>query len=107
MTRASAIALLVSVVVVVGTPVHAETGYDAWLRYAPVANADTLYQSLPRTIIVLGEGAMIRSARDELVRGLGKMLGARIAVASAIGTASVIVIGSASPLWHLALYYWL
>jgi alpha-glucuronidase len=98
MTKASAIALLVISSVLAGTSAHAETGYDAWLRYAPVPDAATRYQSLPRTVVVLGEGAVIRSAGDELARGLGKMLGAKMTVVSAIGAAPAIVIGTADRL---------
>src|SRR4030095_15860625 len=75
-------------------PARAETGYAAWLRYAPVADGATRYRSLPRTIVVLGDGAVIGSARDKVVRGLESMLGERVTVASAIPRAPAIVIGT-------------
>jgi alpha-glucuronidase len=76
-------------------PAYAETGYAAWLRYAAAADGATRYQSLPRTVVVLGDGAVIGSARDELVRGLESMLGGRVAVVSATPRAPAMVIGTA------------
>jgi alpha-glucuronidase len=46
----------------------AESGYDAWLRYAPVAGAD-----LPAVVATLDDSPFARSARDELVRGIRSM----------------------------------
>ena len=52
----------------------AETGADAWLRYAPVANV-AQYQSLPSRIVVTGDSATSQAAAKELQRGLSSMLG--------------------------------
>ena len=56
---------------------HAESGYDAWLRYqqlpARVAEADI--QILGDSVTVLGSSEVLLAARDELSRGFRGMLG--------------------------------
>ncbi|HTD21041.1 MAG TPA: alpha-glucuronidase family glycosyl hydrolase [Terriglobales bacterium] len=56
--------------------VRAETGYEAWLRYAPVdETARTKYESLPASVVVLGNSVVLDSAQRELIRGLRGILG--------------------------------
>ena len=57
--------------------VHAETGAEGWLRYAPISNASTAHQydALPNRIVVLGNTPTDRAAATELQRGLTSMLG--------------------------------
>lgn len=89
-------AIVITLAILLGAvPAHAETGYNAWLRYAPFADAATRYPSLPRTLVVVGDGAVLGSARDELVRGFESILGGRVTVASAVGREPAIVIGRA------------
>ncbi len=55
---------------------HAETGYDAWLRYAPVEQAAReKYASLPASVVVLSDSAVLATAQTELIRGVKGMLG--------------------------------
>jgi len=68
-------------------PAWAETGYDLWLRYAPVESAErrAAYRSAVTSIVAAGRtptGAVIRA---ELERGLGRMLGAPVRPASGPG----------------------
>src|SRR3984957_12120436 len=69
---------------------HAESGYDAWLRYqplpAPVAQADV--QALGDSITLLGSSEGLVTARKELSRGLGRMLGRVPRIETAKATAS-------------------
>src|SRR5271154_2972759 len=71
--------------------VHAENGYDAWLRYqrlpARVAEADL--QALGDSVTLLGKSEIVLAARDELSRGLQGMLGRvpRVEVGGAIPSA--------------------
>ena len=54
---------------------HAETGYDAWLRYGPLPKTVLARgANIPRTVTLLGDSPVLRSARDELMRGLSAML---------------------------------
>src|SRR5262245_55723882 len=57
-------------------PLAAETGYEAWLRYAPLdGSARAKYESLPANVTIMGDSAVLRSAQDELIRGLRGMMG--------------------------------
>ena len=60
---------------------HAETGAEAWLRYAPVPNP-ARYSSLPSHIILTGDTPVDHAAANELQRGLSSMLGRRFTVES-------------------------
>jgi len=73
-----AVALAAGVVLVLalGGALYAETGYDAWLRYGPLSYAAAKqYQTLPASVVVLGDSSILDSAQKELIRGLRGMLG--------------------------------
>jgi alpha-glucuronidase len=56
--------------------VHAETRQHAWLRYAPLEKAErSNYESLPATVVTLGDSVVVMTAQDEMVRGFIGMLG--------------------------------
>jgi len=77
-------------------PARSETGYDAWLRYAPLP-ADIVrsrYASLPRLVTLLGDSAVLRTARNELVRGMTAMLGAVPATTTGTGNSPTILLGT-------------
>ena len=77
---------------------HAETGYDAWLRYAPLGNAAGKYDQLPATVVVLGDSPILNSARDELIRGVQGMLSKKLHAAPALGNTDAIVVGAGQSL---------
>ncbi len=55
---------------------RAETGTEAWLRYAPLSpQAARIYEKLPGKIVLLGNRLVLRSAQQELIRGISQMLG--------------------------------
>ena len=55
---------------------HAEASRDAWLRYAPLESAvRSKYESLPASVVVLGNSAVLRTAQGEMIRGLKGMTG--------------------------------
>jgi len=55
---------------------QAQTGQDAWLRYAALETvARAKYQTLPAAVVVPEGSALLTSARDEMVRGFIGMLG--------------------------------
>ncbi len=55
---------------------HAETGQDAWLRYALLeAVARAKYETLPAALVVPEHSAVLTAARDEMVRGVSGMTG--------------------------------
>jgi alpha-glucuronidase len=57
--------------------VAAETGIDAWLRYAPVADAGSYHGQIPSNIVALNssEVSPVYTAGRELQRGLDGLLG--------------------------------
>jgi alpha-glucuronidase len=68
---------------------NAETGYDAWLRYVPVRDA-----KLPTTVVMLDDSAALRSAREELERGVRGMLGKNLHAATMMPDADCIIVGT-------------
>jgi alpha-glucuronidase len=78
-----------------GQPACAETGYDAWLRYAPLGEPARKYDQLPQVVVSLDDSVISNSARDELVRGVQGMLGKKLRVEPKITGADAIVLGKA------------
>lgn len=83
-------------------PLAAETGAEAWLRYAPL-DPQTLktYDHLPTQAVVPGDSLVLRSAQQELVTGVSRMLGRTLRVSSR-PTESAIVLGTLTELHALA-----
>ena len=53
-----------------------ESGAEAWLRYAPLNEpAAKLYENAPAKIVLRGDSPVLRTAGQELARGLEQMLG--------------------------------
>ena len=75
---------------------HAETGEDAWLRYAPLSgeNARQLYGSLPGKVVNLSRDPLSQSAAREIARGLAGMLGKSIEHGSFSANEDAIVLGT-------------
>jgi alpha-glucuronidase len=71
----------------------AEDGAAGWLRYAPVQNAQP-YSSLPAAVVPLDHSPVVKSAADELSRGLSKMLAHPVLVGDAFSTMPEFVIGT-------------
>ncbi|HVH86808.1 MAG TPA: alpha-glucuronidase family glycosyl hydrolase [Terriglobales bacterium] len=76
---------------------HAETGEDAWLRYAPFSAQETKqYETLPSSLVVLGDSPLLKSAQQELTRGIKGMLGRTLASETSLSsTPGAIVLGTA------------
>ena len=70
--------LLAAVLVLLGCmgSVHAEDGYDLWLRYVPVdSSLAEQYRTRLGEMVAPDQTATQRAAREELMRGLGGLLG--------------------------------
>lgn len=76
---------------------HAETGYNAWLRYAPV---ETNHDALPAVVTTFGNSTLIASARQELIRGVRGMLGRTLRIETGMPGEPAIMLGTFSDL-HL------
>src|SRR5262249_32131633 len=53
---------------------NAETGHEAWLRYAAIAEPSQ-YASIPAVVVSSSNSQVIASAEQELIRGIRGMLG--------------------------------
>jgi alpha-glucuronidase len=72
-----------------------ETGAEAWLRYARLSAGQVdQYESLPASLLTLGDSALLKSAQAELVRGFQGMLGRTLRIDAQGPTEPAIVIGA-------------
>jgi alpha-glucuronidase len=78
---------------------HAETGREAWLRYEPLTQtARVQYASLPAGVTVLGDSPVLKSAREEMIRGVRGMLGRTLRAGKNLPHESTIVLGDVQAL---------
>lgn len=73
---------------------HAESGYNAWLRYAPV----TTPMSLPAVVV----SAHDSTARAELIRGVRGMLGKTLRIDTRLPQENAVLLGTADEIRQLA-----
>ena len=84
-------------------PTVAETGAEAWLRYARLEEAAARgYAGLPPRIVVLGRSQVLDSAKTELLRGIQGMLGRTLAEDKELRHENSIVLGTISSLQNAA-----
>ena len=90
--------LLLSLLVSTTLPGRAETGYDGWLRYAPITDAAlkrSYETTLPDTVVVLADTPILKSAQAELVRGVSAILGRTLTIVTQMPTdRAAIVLGT-------------
>jgi alpha-glucuronidase len=92
-------------------PLPAETGADAWLRYAPLDGTVLAHAraELPAAVVVFEDGGLEATARAELVRGVRGMLGRTLREATRLAGEDAIVLATAdqlrraAPAWRLNL----
>jgi alpha-glucuronidase len=78
---------------------RAETGAEAWLRYAPLEKADAQkYAGLPASIVLRGDSPVLHSAESELIRGVRGMLGRTLRGDKAFPREGTIILGTRSAL---------
>jgi alpha-glucuronidase len=75
---------------------RAESGREAWLRYAPLEEsaARQAREALPAAVAVFGDSSLIQSAREELLRGVRGMLGRTLRLEPGLPRESAIVLGT-------------
>ena len=98
---------MAAVLVAVAPVVAAETGEEAWLRYAALdAKTAKNYEHLPSREEVLGDSSVLMSAQAELARGISGMLGRTLQVGSrnppSRPTESALILGTLSQIHGLA-----
>ena len=86
------------------TVLHAESGADAWLRYAPLgeASARTYRTGMPASIATYTATPVAQSAQRELLRGIHGMLGRTLRAQSSLPKESAIVLGTLADLKQAA-----
>jgi alpha-glucuronidase len=90
----SALFLRVLFALLLATTLHAETGRDAWLRYQPLQTAPPL----PAVLTTIGESDIVRTARDEMLRGIRGMTGRTLRIEPAFPRESAIILGTLAEL---------
>ena len=71
---------------------HADSGQEAWLRYAPLDGATReKYESLPANLVVLGDSPVFESARSEMIRGNKGLTGKTLVSARSIERKSIVL----------------
>jgi alpha-glucuronidase len=88
------IAVVFAVVLTNASWLRAETGAKGWLRYAPLAaESAARYGLIPDAVVSLGNSELLNSAKGELVRGIGSMLGKRMRGEQNVAAQSAFVLG--------------
>ncbi len=97
-------ALPLSLLLILSSGGFAETGYDAWLRYAPL---DHVRADVPAVVVLLDSSSLGASAQSEIIRGLRGMLRRTLRAEPRLPHESALVIGTfaelrqAMPQWKL------
>lgn len=75
---------------------HGETGEAAWLRYAPIedANVAHIYEGLPAAVVTLDSVPPAATAQSELLRGVHDMLGRTMRIEEQLGPYDCVLLGS-------------
>ena len=93
--RALAVLGIAATVAAASTPATAEDGYELWLRYHPVESQSIAPYRAAATQLVQGAASpTLDVARDELVRGLGGLLGNSPPIRSEVTEDGAIVFGT-------------
>jgi alpha-glucuronidase len=81
---------------------HAETGREAWLRYAPLSDAVARQYrvTVPAVVVTYGNSPLAQSAQRELLAGIRGMLGRTLRVAAAAPSEPAFLLGTLADL-HL------
>ncbi len=93
--RACLSMVAVLLAMLVASPVRADTGYDLWLRYQELPAAQlAAYRGRVTELVAASGSATQVAARDELLRGLGGLLGTRVPTASRVSRDGAVLIGT-------------
>jgi len=74
---------------------RAESGAEAWLRYAPLDSKTALrFDALPSNVVSFGGSEILTSSRDELVRGIRGMLGRTLIISAQTSNQPAVLLGT-------------
>lgn len=96
MGRGVAVLVMLLLALAGGEPARAEDGYDLWLRYRTVPDAQRLdeYRRTATHIVVQGTSPTLDATRRELHAGLSGLLGLDVPVAAVPGAAGAVIAGT-------------
>jgi alpha-glucuronidase len=80
---------------------HAETGREAWLRYAPLANPP----QLPAVLVIKGDSLLMTTARDEILKGVRGMTGKTLRLENSAPAEGAIVLEITGPTFDKSDWY--
>src|SRR5881397_3790634 len=88
--------VLPAVLVLMPRPGLAESGLDGWLRYPFISDPAVRrqYDAIPAGIVAIGNSIVVRTAQDELRRGIESMLHRSMRILDSPGTGDAVVMGS-------------
>src|SRR6266567_2881299 len=82
---------------------HADNGYDAWLRYAPLKEAERAkFAAFPSALVARSDSLLLQTSQKELIRGVRGMLGRELRVEKELPKESAILLGTLADLHLLA-----
>ena len=76
--------------------VYADDGYDLWLKYNKVSDAQKLaeYQAAITSVVIQGDSPTCNVMKDELQKGLSGLLGKDIAFGNSVEKAGTLIVGT-------------
>jgi alpha-glucuronidase len=77
---------------------RAENGYDLWMRYKVVADNALLarYKAAVTELVVDGDSPTLTAARNEMIAGLGGLLGVPVSASAAVSRNGAVLVGTAA-----------
>ena len=76
---------------------RAESGAEAWLRYASLdSKVAHQFDTLPSTVVIVDGSELLTSARDEFVRGIRGILGRTLVVSTQTSNQRAVLLGTIS-----------
>ncbi|MBU8975837.1 alpha-glucuronidase [Lysobacter sp. MMG2] len=92
-----ALALFLLATLLLPRPALAEDGYDLWLRYRPIPEGEAAaYRARIAQLVAPAATPAQQATRDELLRGLGGLLGTAPATAEAVDADGALIVGTPS-----------
>jgi alpha-glucuronidase len=80
--------------VVICASLYGETGYDAWLRYAPLNSSHPYRATMPAVVSSLDSSVLVASARAELIRGVRGITGRTLRAETGLPRENAILLGT-------------
>src|SRR5665647_1456782 len=94
--RARLLISIIFILIAVNTVVFADDGYNLWLNYSPVSEAlQKKYSEEVKGFSVIGESATLNIVKDELQKGLNRILDKAIPEISEKNKLTLVIAGKA------------